>query len=168
MQLSVFEDNLREACPPGKQLVFAVLVAGFPTTLTVRYMGHTGRSVIAKFMDSYENPVFLRNLMNVSVQVKTVKVAFVFLGFANVGFVPEFRKSWYRKYGKVATSRFGSMYTAKELVICVPNRSLQFQLELNIDNMEVLDFKSFPKLEAAWDRPADLRRLAEHANLMNL
>jgi hypothetical protein len=168
MLIQDLNHTLKVACPVGKQMVFAVLLSGNPSTLYLSYMGRTGRTIIDKFFNTHDTSEKLRRSMNVSQSTATGLVAFVFLGFINTGRIRYFRVDWYRRHSRKANSKFGSLHTAKELLLTVPNRDFQFHFKLDLSTRDIIDTNSFSKFDASVGSPAALTALAERVHIDNL
>jgi hypothetical protein len=166
--ISEFEELLAESCPTDLQFVFAVLVNGTPTNLSLRYSGRTGKSVIEKFLSSVAVPGRLRDLINAGPNYLETKVLFQFLGVCRKGDASNFRRQWYAKYLDLAERVHGRQFSHRELLKLPPNRELQFQSTVTIDSLEITDFKLSKVLESLIENPPGLTHRIQVAHSMNL
>lgn len=168
MLFTDFEDLMREACPVGRQLVFAVLANGAPPNLSIRFSGDSGKSIIEKFLTSVKTEGRLRDLVNAGSTRTETKVLFQFLGLSEKGRSSLFRRRWYAKYLDLAERVHGRGHTSLELLRLPPDRTIQFQVTLTLDTLEITDFKISKILESLIDSPMKLTQTMHDVNRANM
>lgn len=167
MLIDEFDKLLQDACPPGANEVFAILMAGIEPNLSVRKVGTRGQGLISKYVNSFAHSD-LRLLTNTPPRFQETKILFQFLALIEVGSIKKFRSAWYREYGNLAIRAHGRLYTKTEMIRLVPHRELQFQIKVDLDTHEVSDITLSPKLEARIHSPNSLQVAMQNASKVNL
>ena len=166
MLLRELDEVLQQACPESAHAVYAVILAGYPPTMSVRYAGRRGAGVIEKFTKSIANSD-LRAQTNAPRNFKETKALFVFIALIEIGTIREFRRAWYRSLEDKVIRVYGRNYSPKEFMQLLPHREIQVQVTIDLDSKEITDVKPSARLEARLSAPQGLKQLMQQASGMN-
>ncbi len=163
-----FDELFRECCDPGEVLVFAIHFAARPShKMMIKSMGPTGIGIISKaFKFLKENDA--RSVIGADSNFSEGKVRFVFLGITGARTLTQYRRQWYRHYGKLAEICWGRGATDYPKYLTLLNdKRIQFQLNFNLDNLEILENKATNSFYDFLEREHHLRAALEQSSRAN-
>ena len=158
----------REACPAGRQLVWLVVVNGRPQQLSIRASKSSGPSIISQMVRSLRAVPDLRDALGAVEATRKVKVLFIFACSIQAGTLQANRRLLHSHLTRQAEYMFGrNGYTLLQKAKTLKDQSIQFQIDFDIDNLDVLDFQSSSTLNRSLN-PSQLKAEFERITLVNL
>lgn len=161
-----FDALIQEAIPPGRTAVFLWVIQAKPNViLEVRPSTSKSAGMITKYLKYAKSKNTFREFCGVDDNFKTAKALFMFIAFTDD--IKNFRSKWYGNFlGYKVSKKYGTLYTLKEMLGMIPDRTFRFQVNISFDTLDIEDFE-IRELQNYLSSSATLSTLMQHVHNKN-